>query len=218
MYSKVEITGTLTVVNGLHIGGSSAFSAVGAIDSPVIRDVFSDLPMIPGSSLKGKLRALLARSYNGSAVKSCNEDDPKILRLFGNTVKKPYRSRLIFRDAILGNRKQLQMRGIRSATEVKFENTIDRALAVATPRQIERVIRGSAFKLSIIYDVSTPEEMLEDIQLLAEGFRLLQYDYLGGHGSRGYGRVQFSELKLETVVGEVEPNLLERCRKALEGV
>ena len=48
MYSKLEITGTLEILTGMHIGGSSAFAAIGAVDSPVIRDTLSDRPMIPG--------------------------------------------------------------------------------------------------------------------------------------------------------------------------
>ena len=54
MFSKIKITGTIEVLSGLHIGGSDAFAAIGAIDSPVIRDAYTDYPMIPGSSLKGK--------------------------------------------------------------------------------------------------------------------------------------------------------------------
>lgn len=64
MYTKLEITGTLEVLTGMHIGGSSAFAAIGAVDSPVIRDALSDRPMIPGSSLRGKLRTLLALQHN----------------------------------------------------------------------------------------------------------------------------------------------------------
>ena len=30
MYSKLEITGTLEILTGMHIGGSSAFAAIGA--------------------------------------------------------------------------------------------------------------------------------------------------------------------------------------------
>ena len=59
MYAKISITGTITSVTGMHIGGASGFSAIGAIDSAVIRDVRTNLPMIPGSSLKGKMRSLL---------------------------------------------------------------------------------------------------------------------------------------------------------------
>ena len=38
MFAKVKISGVLETVTGLHIGGSSAFSTIGAVDSPVIRD------------------------------------------------------------------------------------------------------------------------------------------------------------------------------------
>ena len=53
MFAKVKISGVLETITGLHIGGSSAFSAIGAVDSPVIRDARTNMPMIPGSSLKG---------------------------------------------------------------------------------------------------------------------------------------------------------------------
>lgn len=55
MFGKIQITGILEVKTGMHIGTSDAFAAIGAIDSPVIRDAATKLPMIPGSSLKGKL-------------------------------------------------------------------------------------------------------------------------------------------------------------------
>lgn len=62
MYGKILIRCDLIVRTGMHIGGSSAFSAIGAVDSPVVRDPYTGLPIVPGSSLKGKLRTLLARS------------------------------------------------------------------------------------------------------------------------------------------------------------
>ena len=61
MLSKIKISGTIELESGLHIGGSDAFAAIGAIDSPVIKDPLTNLPIIPGSSLKGKMRSLLAR-------------------------------------------------------------------------------------------------------------------------------------------------------------
>lgn len=64
MYAKIQITGTIEAVTGMHIGGSSAFSAIGAVDSPIIKDIKTNNPMIPGSSLKGKMRTLLAKKYN----------------------------------------------------------------------------------------------------------------------------------------------------------
>lgn len=109
MYNKIKISGKIKVVTGMHIGGSSAFSAIGAVDSPVIRDKQSDLPMIPGTTLKGKLRTLMAKGFSdsASAMIGKHDDDPEIvLRLFGNakkTVQEHRNSRLIFSDMILSN-------------------------------------------------------------------------------------------------------------------
>lgn len=49
-------------------------------------------------------------------------------------------------------------------TEVKFENSISRATAVANPRQIERAVRGSVFKLDLIYELEEEQEFLEDME------------------------------------------------------
>lgn len=87
MFGKIQITGSLEVVTGIHIGGSSAFAAIGAVDSPVIRDAGTNLPMIPGSSLKGKIRTLLARQYNQSKMTAPDEDAECIIRLFGSAKK-----------------------------------------------------------------------------------------------------------------------------------
>lgn len=221
MYSKLEITGTLEVLTGMHIGGSSAFAAIGAVDSPVIRDTLSDRPMIPGSSLKGKLRTLLALRYNENPLAQPDDDDPRILRLFGSAKKGNIgRSRLLFQDMVLPDASMAELRevGLYSATEVKFENAINRMTAVANPRQIERVIRGCRFDVSILYDASNAEETAEDVALLAEGMRLLEYDYLGGHGSRGYGKVKFSGLKLRVAVGKLPPAILNECQALLDEV
>lgn len=220
MYTKLETTGTIKIETGLHIGGSSAFAAIGAVDSPVIRDTKSDRPMIPGSSLKGKIRTLLAREYNKKdKVANPNDDDPRILRMFGcsDPVKQ---SRLLFRDTVLSEEEMDSLReiGVNSATEVKFENTINRMTAIANPRQIERVIRGTKFALNILYDVTDECEAEEDINMLAHGLKLLEYDYLGGSGSRGYGKVKFEELAIKPVIGEIGGALLEKCEKALSEV
>ena len=209
MFSKIQITGTIEVVTGMHIGGSEAFAAIGAIDSPVIIDPLSRKHIIPGSSLKGKMRALLAKAYNPTVVNH-NDDSEKISRLFGSSANnKLMTSRLIFSDMILDNYDELHSKGLDSITEVKFENTISRTTSVANPRQIERVIRGSKFKLNIIYDVleDYQDQALDDIKILVEGMKLLQYDYLGGGGTRGNGKIKFSNVTADTVIGELPQEL-----------
>lgn len=216
MFAKIEISGTIEVVSGLHIGGSDAFSAIGAIDSPVFRDAYSDLPMIPGSSLKGKMRALLAKRYRNGVERDANDDAEPILRLFGSSKKKKIRnSRLIFTDSAMENWEELKRLGVQGQTEAKFENTINRMTSEANPRQIERVVRGAKFPLSIIYNAEEETEIVDDIRLLREGMELLGYDYLGGNGSRGYGRIRFSELGVRVVVGEISDDIVKRCHEII---
>lgn len=219
MYSKIEISGKIEVITGMHIGGSDAFAAIGAIDSPVIKDARTNIPIIPGSSLKGKLRALLAKQYNTKGIDIKN-DDERIQRLFGGSSDndKKRSSRLIFTDMQMLNAEELRNQGLFSMTEVKFENTINRCTGEANPRQIERAVRGSEFEFSLIYEVENEDEIEEDMETLCMGMKLLQYDYLGGHGSRGYGKVKFKELDMEVVIGEVEDNIVDNCLLRLNEV
>lgn len=221
MYSKIAINGIIKTVTGLHIGTGGEYSAIGAADSPVIRDALTGMPMIPGSSFKGKLRTLLARelaaSYKEIAT-SYDNDRPEILSLFGGT-KAP--GKLIFSDMFMNNQSELSSLGINTPTEIKFENNINRLSAIANPRQIERVIRGCRFNLRIIYEVRDEEDICGDFEMITRGLKLMEYDYLGGHGSRGYGRVKFCDLGAESVIGndngELDDILL-KCNKMLKDV
>lgn len=195
MSGKLIIRCELEVLTGMHIGGTDIFSAIGAVDSPVIRDSHSGLPIVPGSSLKGKLRALLAQSLNGGTVSDHNSDDERILRLFGSS--KPIRaSRLQFSDCFMTNADKLKNVGV---TEIKSENTISRADSKANPRQIERVIPGALFKVVITYNFIDADEADEDLRLLAKAMKLLEVDYLGGHGSRGSGRVKLKKFSVDSL-------------------
>lgn len=218
MYAKVEITGTIEVITGMHIGGSSAFAAIGAVDSPVIKDARTGYPMIPGSSLKGKMRTLLAKQYNERIAASPDEDAECIIGLFGSAKGTVKTGRLLFSDMILSNADDLKRHGLTSLTEIKFENSIKRTTAVANPRQIERAVRGSEFPLSLIYEAIDEKIMVPDFQVIRDGLHLLQYDYLGGSGTRGYGKVKFKELRAEVVVGEINEMVMEQCQEILDTV
>lgn len=161
------------------------------------------------------MRSLLAKEFNERVVEP-NEDHERITRLFGSSKKGNIkRSRLLFSDMVLKNEEELRDAGLQSMTEVKFENSISRATAVANPRQIERAVRGSVFKLDLIYELEEEQEFLEDMETLAEAMKLLQYDYLGGNGSRGYGKIQFQDIYTDAVVGHVDNTLLEKCNLIL---
>jgi len=217
MLTKIQITGDIMVETGLHIGGSTAFAAIGAVDAPVIKDSRTNLPIIPGSSLKGKMRTLLAKELN-KKVDIPDNDCEEIARLFGTAKKGNIRpSRLLFADMCLANEEELRKAGLQSLTEVKFENNINRASAMATPRQIERVIRGSVFNMNIVYNVDSEheDELIPDMKTFAEGLKLLQFDYLGGNGSRGYGKVVFQNVKAKVVTGSLDEQIINQCNEIL---
>ena len=213
MYTKILIQFDLEVVTGMHIGGSSTFSAIGAVDSPVIRDALTGRPIVPGSSLKGKLRTLLARSFakDIQQMPDFKDDQPLVRRMFGSTSA---RSRLQFADAFVRNVEQMKAVGL---TEVKSENVIKRLTSEAMPRQIERVNPGTIFAETIVYDVCDEEEMQEDLKLLAKSMKLLQMDYLGGHGSRGSGRVSLKNFRIQDFGGKVDCAQLQKLFDEVAG-
>jgi CRISPR-associated RAMP protein, csm3 family len=225
MYGKLEISGVIESLTGLHIGGGSQFAAIGAVDSVVIKDIQDDLPMIPGSSLKGKLRSLLSKQLSdGNLPKEHNQDDDRLKRLFGHAESKnPKTSRIYFSDIFMNeeSREELENSDM-DATEIKFENTITRSTGVANPRQIERAIKGIKYNMSLIYNIENEGEIEEDFKLLKMAFKLLQYDYLGANGSRGYGRVDIKDLDVKALIVDEEDenckNVIESCKNILKEV
>ena len=222
---KFIITGKIKVLTGLHIGTSGDFSAIGAVDNIVIRDTVTNKPIIPGSSLKGKMRYLLSRAkYNSTlTMPNIKKESDDIKRLFG--VSEPVvLSRLQFCDMLL--REKDYGRDVEfdlPYTEIKYENTIDRGTGIANPRQQERVPAGSEFDFRLIYNIENTENMKEEVKCDFENillmFELLEDDYLGGHGTRGYGRVKFEDLKLiEKVYIKKNEDDIEYLKSEIENI
>lgn len=229
LQGKLIITATLEILTGLHIGAGNDFAPIGAVDSPFIRDPFTKQPIIPGSSIKGKMRSLLAKSTANSPILPQIDDEPDMLqRLFGAAGKNGARpSRLQFFDVKLTEKSFAQLDAMELDTyigEIKFENTIDRLTDTANPRQIERVPAGAAFDFKLVYNIEKMDEVEEDMNTLRNGFMLLQMDYLGGHGSRGYGRVGFSDFKVtlfslhEDLQQKIDTDKIEEQLKGSHGI
>jgi CRISPR-associated protein Csm3 len=111
-------------------------------------------------------------------------------------------ARLIVRDSHLQQDSIKKLEKIDTGlfmTERKFENGLDRITAAATPRQFERVPKGASFNLEIVYsvEVDNKNEVKTDLINIALALAMLEDDALGGHGSRGYGKVKFEEFVLE---------------------
>ncbi len=236
LLGKILIQGNIVAESGLHVGGQSAAFDIGGVDNSVVKNG-DGKPYIPGSSLKGKLRSLLAkregskdfvRPKKEKGTNGLYDDDTYIGDLFGlpahNDRPQAY-TRLFVRDATLDAAKLEALKN--SATlydmefeysDVKWENVIDRKTGAAKNgglRQMERVPKGATFNFEIVYDIysdyiakstSAPDEnkLQEHLEALADAIELLQDDYLGGQGSRGYGKVSFhikeDDVKLKMIL------------------
>lgn len=216
---KLIISGKITALTGIAIGGTNQAMSIGGVDKGVIRNPLNNEPYIPGSSLKGKMRSLLELrdgtlgNEEMGAVKNgptTNQKHPAG-RLFGNAVKgdkniqRP--SRVVVRDAYL-DKEQKESAFFKNAdlpyTEVKTEVVIDRITSRAMPRQIERVPAGAKFDFEVVLNFFEGDaELLREVNLtdaqlqeqlikdLFAAMQLLQNDYIGAAGSRGSGQIQF---------------------------
>ena len=194
LVKKIKINTSITLITGLHIGGNSENVEIGGIDNPVIKLASKgDVPYIPGSSLKGKMRCLLEQAAGAPKVGL----DEKVNNLFGitenkaiNTSNQP--SKIIVRDAMLSDDSKKMLLDCDNLdmpyTENKFENVIDRVKGIAQhPRQTERVPAGAEFCAEFIINIWDDDDEQELMALFEKGIRLLENDYLGGSGSRGSG-------------------------------
>ncbi len=201
LIKKIKINTTLTLLTGMHIGGSKENVEIGGIDNPVIKLASKDgQPYIPGSSLKGKMRCLLEQVAGATEVGMNDE----VNNLFGCTENNGGRnqpSKIIVRDAYLTEQSLKRLENCTSLdmpfTENKFENTIKRVEGVAEhPRQTERIPAGAEFDVEFVinvWDNDSDESNL--VNMLKVGIALIESDYIGGSGSRGYGQVKFGELQ-----------------------
>jgi CRISPR-associated protein Csm3 len=216
------LTGTLELVSGLHIGSGNTEMHIGGTDNPVIKHPLTQEPYIPGSSIKGKIRSLLEweigvvsetdgkplgfrhlQRFDGSQQQAAKN----LLRLFGGApeganqnaeiVSEIGPTRLAFWDCSLepGWVEEMRKRNL-LLTENKSENMIDRIRGVAEhPRNTERVPAGARFAFNLTIRVHDTDTDL--LAMVWRGLKLLELTGLGGSGSRGYGKLQFTRLELE---------------------
>ncbi len=200
------INGQIELLSGLHIGSGDDTMKIGGIDNSVVKDANSDKPYIPGSSLKGKMRSLLEwhlrlvelPNADGSPFSSkllemvpqnVRKDAETLLKLFGDpNPDSPYG---ITRISV-GDCRLSEVSRHMELSEAKYENTIDRQKGTAlNPRQTERVPAGVRFDFDIRIKVLDDDNEEALVGMVEKGMELIEQDYLGGSGSRGYGRVKF---------------------------
>lgn len=220
--TKIQtITAKIEVLTGLHIGSGNNEMHIGGTDNPVIKNPVTQLPYIPGSSIKGKMRSLLEWELGvvsitqGKPLGFRHLDKPginipaakEILKLFGAApegnndsllAEEIGPSRLSFWDCNPDKTWVQEMdRKSLLYTEVKMENSIDRIKGTAeNPRNTERILAGALFDFRLSIRVHDEEDLLSTV---FRGMKLVELTGLGGSGSRGYGKIRFCDLALDEV-------------------
>lgn len=199
----IKVASKIELLSGTHIGGSESKLQVGGIDKPVIRNPITNMPYIPGSSLKGRFRMALELKYNDifseTEPSQNQESDSLVCKLFGNgkaqnTVEP---TRLIFRDANLAEGFDDYILG-----EEKTELKMDRkkmAAAKTGPRTQERIPAGAKFDFEVVIRIFEGDNENLFIERLKEAINIVEMEFIGGSGSRGYGKVKFEDLEIKTI-------------------
>ncbi|MDQ1245548.1 MAG: system Cms endoribonuclease Csm3 [Campylobacterota bacterium] len=203
----LTLNGQIELLSGLHIGGGDDTMKIGGIDNQVIKDINTNKPYIPGSSLKGKMRSLLEWNLGLVGIGDGKPFSPKLLKdaIFNDKAKKIAAENLIKLFGTSGEDAEafgitrisvgdcsLIDEGLKTS-EAKYENVIDRKSGTAQhPRQTERVPAGVKFNFNIKLKVLNGDDESALKSMVEKGLELVENDYLGGNGSRGYGRVTFT--------------------------
>ncbi len=214
LMGRTIVHANIKVVTGLHIGAGRGTLEIGGVDNPVVRDPLTGRPYIPGSSLKGKLRSLLERRYGlplnqhigQSRIHICNSakdySQCSVCPIFGIPGEQAHAqpTRLLVRDVHLDDHSAELLRDLdldAPYAEVKWEVAIDRITSAANPRQLERVPAGAVFGPAQLVFTFFQHQDVDRFRHVVEAMQLLEDDYLGGHGSRGSGRIAFEALRIE---------------------
>ena len=197
----------------------------------------SSEPYIAGSSLKGKIRTLLEHYFRlidplgkGSVVDSKTDfqgiDKKKrnlIVKLFGESAGNEgiegeiNITRAVFRDCFITQEvRKASLNDKIKLFESKYENVIDRRTGTTIGgglRQIERVPSAVEFDFNMSIRVfgEDKEKLFKNTIIL--GLKLLELDALGGSGSRGYGRIRFDEVKINSELIKLDKSIQELDRE-----
>lgn len=192
---------TLHLKSGLYVGTGEKVGRGEPL--PVIKSQRTDLPYMPGSSIKGKIRHLLEISYGR---KETNPRDPgspcwcgkcQICLLFGSgnsrTTFEP--SRLIFRDCFLSDDSVtlIEKKGLENKPGVRIDRNSGKA-AEGALFPMERIPEGCEFKLEISARVFEDDDKKALRKWLVVGLFLMEQDALGGGGTRGSGWVEVKDV------------------------
>ena len=210
----ISISGIIHCETGLRIGGTKeGVVEPGGSENTIIRHPITSLPYIPGSSIKGKMRSLLESDSSSNAQiladgKPCKCGNCLVCKVFGSHgMSNKEITRILVRDcsitpdseAVL--RTAQEERGLNFA-EIKSENIINRKTGTAANQGLrtqERVPAGTEFMMNITLKLFKDDDEDKILNFVKRWIDLLQKDYLGSSGSRGYGKIKINNLEIREI-------------------
>ena len=164
----------------------------------IVVDELFGWPAANFSQIKDEWAKVLGRGREGEEKR---EAERKAEEKTKEVYEKLAVTRLLFSDFFPSEEfvSKLRPASVADFLEEKSENRIDRITAAADPRQVVRVAPGVRFEGDVTLLVFDNDRgMVEGyLRTLATGLRLIEETYLGGGGSRGYGRVKFNKIRVK---------------------
>jgi len=224
---KYIITADLLLLTGLHIGGATEGFEIGGLDNPVIKDPITDLPYIPGSSLKGKMRSLLewahglVKPIQDAKTKKweagpCMDPQEDVAIVFGLPAEEhpkspdhvPGPTRLTVLDAFPKGfeparddwGKQVQKWEADLGEGIYTELKSENTIDRLTSEANPRSMERvpAGSRFCIRFIYDVYHPKdVDRLRFLFQGLALLEDSFLGGCGTRGSGRVKVENIKTE---------------------
>lgn len=202
----IKCTAKIKILTGMLVGGQKEGIMIGGIDNPIIRNPVTGRPYLPGSTLKGRFRMALELKYRdtndepfGVGPSTNIGNRSLVVKMFGSGSPKKIEqpTRCIFRDSYLSSGFEDY-----SQTEEKTEVKMDRYKQSAMKggnRTSERIADGAKFDFEVMIRIFEDDNEDEFQNRIREAIHIIELEYLGGSGTRGYGRVKFEDLNFERI-------------------
>ena len=200
---RIAVTGKLILLTPARFGGGSD-SAV--TDMPILRDAKSNMPLLPGSSVAGALRAYLRERLHGYEEAEPSDGDSIPQRLFGDVIedipedkRRSCESYLVIEDSIA------EMTSVEFRPGVKIDSK--KRLVMMEKDEAEKEKGGQlydmelleagtefclAFELDLPDQESLQQELLQGLAIALTGLEQGEIG-LGARKRRGFGECKVTE-------------------------
>ncbi len=210
----IKIKGKIRAVSGISIGGSSSALELNVYENDIIK-TSQAVPYISGSSLKGKMRDILAKivgSLDETEDLTLNHNiselfgSPENIKEHGNILETQLQIQDAFAETVIEKRGNETIKRFAGSVfenikteypfiEMKTENTTDRYTKKSMPRKLVRTLPEEIFPFEMKYKIFNETKKTEHLKHIKAALKMLEDEFIGGNGSRGYGQIKFENVK-----------------------